>query len=179
MTETGNNNPRHTSPVSFYSRYARTTALNFLKASAARKLSYFFAGSLALCSMPAALALRSQNNSSPPMNANSSLLRSSDGKSAGRHASQEGNRDNNRIQSSTRVTVNGQNMPVPSNGSTRQTLPSTNTQSSVDVTIENHSSGTVSPRTRSSTSVDIRSHSSSSSTSVNNESRRDSTTRGR
>lgn len=67
---------------------------------------------------------------------------------------------------STNVTVNGQSIPVPENGSLHRTITSPDNQSTVDIHVENHSSSNsnntsrssrVEIRSDSSTEVDIRS----------------------
>jgi hypothetical protein len=55
------------------------------------------------------------------------------------------------------VTVNGQTIPVPENGSTQQTITSDDNHSAVDVNVQNSSTGTT--RKRNSTTVQINSRS--------------------
>lgn len=44
--------------------------------------------------------------------------------------------------SNTQVNVNGQNIPVPENGTVEETVPGNNNQSDVHITIDHQSSGT-------------------------------------
>lgn len=63
--------------------------------------------------------------------------------------------------SETELTVNGENIPLPSNGTYHSSTSNENGRSTLDVTINNQSSGTTNST---STSIDFRSNSSSSST---------------
>lgn len=67
---------------------------------------------------------------------------------------------------STNVSVNGQSITVPANGSTHQTIPSENGQTEVD--ISNDSGGNGTNQSHSSTQVNINSRSSAETFSSNN-----------
>lgn len=65
----------------------------------------------------------------------------------------------NQSQSSTQVNINGQNIPVPSNGTVHRTIQDANGQTNVDISVSNSSSGTESSQH---TGVNVESYSSSS-----------------
>lgn len=68
----------------------------------------------------------------------------------------------NRARSSTRVEVNGQDIPVPANGSIHKTIPTAGGQTEVDVSVRQQSSS-IDVQSNSSSSIRIESDTSSSS----------------
>lgn len=67
------------------------------------------------------------------------------------------NIDNNTVQSST-VEIDGQSVPVPTDGSSHQVIQNDNGKTTIDINVDSDTSGT--SNTRSSTSINLRSSSS-------------------
>lgn len=125
----------------------------------------------------AAVALHQDSIPNPsPGHDNSSLLESnsssqSELNAASNNATNDGTNSvssgNASNSSSTEVTVNGQSIPVPENGTVQKTMPTNNGQGTVNVKIDSHSSSSTSGN-KTSTNLQVYSNSTSTgSTSIN------------
>lgn len=127
------------------SRYNRVRS--FVRNSSLNKKIALLIGAFTLLSAPVlavALTGNTASNTSTSTDAASSVPQppvpttheSADGTES--TANEESSEDQAN-ESSTSVTVNGQTVPVPQNGSHRETIVSNDGQTKVDVSIENHS----------------------------------------